>query len=163
MRTLINRCGVIAGPWQMGKVDQGFVALWVASHIWKKPLSYIGYGGHGKQIRDILHVEDLFRLVDHELHHMKELNGGVFNVGGGPENTVSLAETTTLCQRISGQKIKITGVPKTRKADIRMYVTDASKVKEMTGWQPKKNPEAIVRDVHDWIKRHARQLEPIFK
>ena len=60
---VINRCGVIAGPWQMGKVDQGVVALWVAKHHFEQELSYIGYGGAGKQVRDVLHIDDLLELV----------------------------------------------------------------------------------------------------
>ena len=64
LRTLINRCGVLTGPWQMGKVDQGVFALWMANHYFEKPLKYIGYGGTGKQVRDFLHVADLLDLID---------------------------------------------------------------------------------------------------
>jgi CDP-paratose 2-epimerase len=64
LRTLINRCGVLTGPWQMGKVDQGVFALWVANHYFQKSLKYIGYGGTGKQVRDFLHVADLLDLID---------------------------------------------------------------------------------------------------
>ena len=53
----------------MGKVDQGVVVLWVARHFWKKELSYIGYGGEGKQVRDILHINDLFKLIDFQIHN----------------------------------------------------------------------------------------------
>ena len=62
-RTVINRCGVIAGPWQMGKVDQGFLVLWAARHLYGGPLSYTGFGGDGLQVRDVLHVDDLCDLV----------------------------------------------------------------------------------------------------
>ena len=62
MPVLINRCGLLAGPWQMGKVDQGVITLWVARHVFGCPLRYIGFGGQGKQVRDLLHVEDLFQL-----------------------------------------------------------------------------------------------------
>ena len=57
--TVIDRCGVIAGPWQMGKVDQGVFTYWVLAHYFRRELRYIGYGGLGKQVRDLLHVEDL--------------------------------------------------------------------------------------------------------
>ena len=56
MRALINRCGVLAGPWQMGKVEQGFVSLWLARHLYGGELVYSGFGGLGLQVRDILHV-----------------------------------------------------------------------------------------------------------
>src|SRR3954470_4808978 len=62
--TVINRCGVIAGPWQMGKVDQGVFTYWVLAHQMRRPLQYIGYGGLGKQVRDLIHVDDVVALID---------------------------------------------------------------------------------------------------
>ncbi len=67
MPAVIDRCGVIAGPWQMGKVDQGVFTHWMLAHHFRKPLSYIGFGGKGKQVRDLLHVEDLVDLVERQL------------------------------------------------------------------------------------------------
>src|SRR5712675_1234223 len=58
VRAIVNRCGVLTGPWQMGKVDQGVVALWVAKHFFRGHLAYVGHGGTGKQVRDLLHVQD---------------------------------------------------------------------------------------------------------
>jgi CDP-paratose 2-epimerase len=80
----INRCEVIAGPWQMGKIDQGFVSLWIARHLFGGDLKYIGYKGEGLQVRDILHVEDLYKLLCIQLKNMKEHRGKIYNVGGGP-------------------------------------------------------------------------------
>ncbi len=62
MRAMIDRCGVIASPWQMGKVDQGVITLWDARHYFKRPLRYTGFGSQEKQVRDILHARDLFDL-----------------------------------------------------------------------------------------------------
>jgi CDP-paratose 2-epimerase len=73
LRAAINRCSVIAGPWQMGKVDQGVVALWVLRHFFGKPLKYIGYGGTGKQVRDMLHVADLCELVEEQISDFDRL------------------------------------------------------------------------------------------
>ena len=64
LRAVVDRCGVIAGPWQMGKVDQGVFSWWLLSHHFGRPLTYIGFGGSGKQVRDLLHVDDLVDLVD---------------------------------------------------------------------------------------------------
>ena len=64
--TVIDRCGVIAGPWQMGKVDQGVFTFWLLHHHFERPLRYIGYGGSGKQVRDLLHVDDLVELIDEQ-------------------------------------------------------------------------------------------------
>ena len=97
MRALIDRCGVIAGPWQMGKVDQGVITLWVARHYFGRPLRYTGFGGQGKQVRDILHVHDLFDLLLLQLEAPERWDGRVYNVGGGNEVSVSLRELTELC------------------------------------------------------------------
>ncbi len=88
--TVINRCGVLTGPWQMGKVDQGVMVLWIAKHFFEQKLSYIGYGGEGKQTRDILHVADLCRLVDWQIHNFEKVNGEILNAGGGVDVSVSL-------------------------------------------------------------------------
>ena len=64
---VVDRCGVIAGPWQMGKVDQGVFTYWMLAHHFGRPLAYIGFGGSGKQVRDLLHVEDLLDLVEEQL------------------------------------------------------------------------------------------------
>jgi CDP-paratose 2-epimerase len=70
LRAVVNRCGVLTGPWQMGKVDQGFVVLWAARHLFGGPLSYNGFGGAGLQVRDALHVDDLFRLIRDQVEQM---------------------------------------------------------------------------------------------
>ena len=121
--SVINRCGVLTGPWQMGKIDQGVMVLWVAKHFFGQQLAYIGFGGQGKQTRDMLHVDDLYRLVDWQLHHMEQVNGQILNVGGGPEVSTSLQELTALCQDITGKTIPISQVAETRAADIRLYIT----------------------------------------
>ena len=160
-KTVINRCGVLAGPWQMGKVDQGVTVLWVARHYWKKRLGYIGYGGKGKQVRDILHIDDLFRLVDYQLHNMEQLNGQTMNVGGGRENSLSLQELTELCRRVTGNTIEIDEVKDNRQADIRIYITDNSKVTQLTGWEPQISCEEIIRQIHVWIRDNDKTLYPI--
>jgi len=163
IKTVINRCGVLTGPWQMGKVDQGVVVLWMAKHFWKQKLSYIGYGGEGKQLRDILHVHDLFRLIDFQLHNMERLNGQTFNVGGGNDVSVSLKELTLICQKLTGNKISIDKVAENRNADIRMYITDNSKVERMVGWQPQIQAEKILEDIYQWIHKNQYSLEKILK
>ena len=163
LKTVINRCGVLTGPWQMGKIDQGVVVLWIAKHFWNQPLSYIGYGGTGKQVRDMLHTDDLFRLIDWQMHHLDEINGEIFNVGGGTEISLSLNEMTTLCEEITGNKIPIKQVPENRTADIRIYITDNSKVTAKTGWKPQISPKQIFSEIYEWIKENEQQLASILK
>ena len=103
----INRCGVIAGPWQFGKVDQGVIALWVMAHMFGQPLSYIGYGGTGKQVRDVLHVDDLCRLIEMQVRDFPSWEGWLGNISGGLNNSVSLLELTALCRRITGKNVPV--------------------------------------------------------
>lgn len=161
VRTVINRCGVLTGPWQMGKVDQGVIVLWVARHFWQQPLSYIGYGGQGKQVRDILHINDFIELIDYQVHHMDRLNGGLFNVGGGPEISVSLRELTSICRRVTGNSVNIAENREGRQADIRIYLSDNALVTASTGWRPATGAEEIVSDIYSWIKQNENVLKPI--
>lgn len=162
LRTLINRCGVLTGPWQMGKVDQGVFALWMAFHYFQKPLKYIGYGGIGKQVRDFLHVADLLDLIDLQIHSLEKLKGQTFNVGGGATNTLSLYETTQLCQEITGHQVKITPVPETRVGDVPIFITDSRKVIAATGWQPQRDARTTLTDIYEWIHQFEGQVKNIF-
>lgn len=161
VRTIVNRCGVLTGPWQMGKVDQGVAVLWMARHIYGGALKYIGFGGDGKQVRDMLHIDDLLGLVDHEIRHFDTLNGQTFNVGGGMAVSASLCEMSAICQKISGKTIPIGHEPENRPADIRLYVTDNTHVNQATGWAPTRTVEGIFADIHAWIRAHEDELKPI--
>jgi CDP-paratose 2-epimerase len=161
IEAIINRCGVITGPWQMGKVDQGVFVLWLAAHYFEKSLSYIGYGGTGKQVRDLLHVDDLFSLIDYQLEHFSELDGDILNVGGGVENSLSLLETTKLCEAITGKSIVIKSEETARQGDIPIFITDSSKIISKTGWKPTINPETTLQDIYRWIVDHEVILKPI--
>lgn len=163
LKAAITRFGVIAGPRQMGKTDQGVVTLWMAKHFWNQSLKYIGYGGKGKQVRDILHVDDLVELIDLQIHQIEKFQGKIYNVGGGKENSTSLLEMTKICQKISGNKIQIDEVAETRTADLRIFVTDNSKIQNEIGWKPKKSVEIVFQDIYDWIKENEKQLESILK
>lgn len=161
LRTIINRCGVITGPYQMGKVDQGVVVLWVARHYWKKKLAYFGYGGEGKQVRDMLHIDDLYDLVDYQIHNIDDVNGKTFNVGGGLNCSTSLKELTQICEQVTGNSIEIGKVPETRTADIRIYVTNNQKVTDEINWTPKRTPQQIISDIHNWIHKNEQTLNKI--
>ena len=162
IRGVINRCGVIAGPWQFGKVDQGFIPLWVARHVFGGHLTYIGYEGKGKQVRDVLHVDDLCAAVVLQLEHMDEVNGQVFNLGGGLQNTVSLVELTKLCRTVTGADVPADVVVEGRPDDIRFYITDYRKFAKLFGWKPEKNIEQVVQDTYTWMKENAEALRPLF-
>jgi CDP-paratose 2-epimerase len=162
LRTLVDRCGVLTGPWQMGKVDQGVFALWMAFHYFQKPLKYIGYGGTGKQVRDFLHVADLLDLIDIQIYNLEALKGQTFNVGGGIANTLSLNETTQLCQEITGHQIPITPVLETRVGDVPVFITDSRKVIAQTGWKPTRDARTTLTEIYEWIRQFEPQVKDIF-
>jgi CDP-paratose 2-epimerase len=162
MPAIVNRCGVLAGPWQMGRVDQGVVMHWAASHVYGWPLQYIGYGGTGKQVRDLLHVDDLVDLVALQIPRLGELSGRTYNVGGGRDVSVSLAELTEICAGASGRRVPISGVAETRAADVPVYLTDARRVREELCWQPRKSAQDIIGDCVRWIAAHREDLQPVF-
>lgn len=163
LQASITRFGVIAGPRQMGKTDQGVVTLWIAKHFWKQPLKYIGYGGTGKQVRDILHVDDLVTLIDTQIHNIEKFENKIYNAGGSIRNSLSLLEMTALCERITGNKTTIASLPDTRQADLRMFITDNSRIEQEIGWVPKKSVETIFQDIYNWIRENEEQLKPILK
>jgi len=159
LQAVIDRCGVIAGPWQMGKVDQGVFTYWVLAHHFRRPLSYIGFGGHGKQVRDLLHVEDLIALLEEQLADPSSWDGATLNVGGGRAVSLSLLETTALCAEITGNRLEIERVAETRPGDVPLYVSDCGELFARTQWRPSRSAAEILAEVHAWVGRHERALE----
>lgn len=162
LQAIINRCGVIAGPGQFGKADQGVFTLWVANHYFKRALKYTGFGGKGKQVRDLLHPMDLFSLVKKQLSKIDDYSGEVFNIGGGQETSASLLELTSLCQEVVGSKMPIGEEPQTSPVDIPLYISDYSKAARSFDWQPQRSMRAIVEDIVIWIRENEAQLKAIF-
>jgi CDP-paratose 2-epimerase len=161
VRAIINRCGVIAGPWQMGKVDQGFVVLWLARHLYGGALTYSGFGGQGHQVRDVLHVQDLADALCRQMMNFSQFDGSIYNLGGGIERSTSLSELTRYCQLITGQTLAIGSDPSTRPADIPYYVSDSRAVCAALDWQPSCDLPALLDDIHRWLVDERTQLEPI--
>lgn len=158
LRAVINRCGVIAGPWQMGKVDQGVFSWWLLSHRFGRPLTYIGYSGSGKQVRDLLHIDDLIDLVDEQLSDPERWSGVTANVGGGRECSLSLLETTDLCRELTGNEVPIGVEPETRPGDVPVYLSDCSHLHSLTSWRPRCGPRDVLADLLDWSTEHEDSL-----
>jgi CDP-paratose 2-epimerase len=161
MPVLINRCGILTGPWQMGKVDQGVITFWIANHIFGKPLRYTGFGGHGKQVRDLLHVDDLFSLLLRQIDRPDLWDGRVYNVGGGNAVSTSLAELTEHCRQATGQRVGVTAVPETAAVDLRIYVTDARRVMGEFGWRPERGVAVTVEEISGWVREHRETLASV--
>ena len=151
---IINRFGVIAGPWQFGKQDQGFVPLWVAGHLFKKKLSYIGYGGNGYQVRDLLHIDDVCKIIYLQIKKLNKINNETFNIGGGPRNSISLKNLTKKCEILTKNKIEIKKISQTSDFDIPYYVTDNKKIQRFYGWLPSKNINKILSDIYFWLQNN---------
>jgi CDP-paratose 2-epimerase len=161
LKGVVNRCGVLTGPWQMGKTDQGVIVLWMAAHYFQRALQYIGYGGSGKQVRDILHVDDLFDLLMIQLDGLTRFDGEVYNVGGGRDISVSLRELTSVCCEISGREVPVRSVIEDRMNDIRVYLSDCRKVQEQCGWKPQRSVRQIMTEIFTWIDENHEALSKI--
>jgi CDP-paratose 2-epimerase len=155
---VIDRCGVIAGPWQMGKVDQGVFTHWMLAHHFRNPLSYIGFGGSGKQVRDLLHVEDLVDLVDRQLLDPDGWDGRTVNAGGGRECSLSLLETTEICRELTGNEVPIEPVRETRAGDVPIYISDCTRLFGLDEWRPRRSAERVLADIHEWIAADPERI-----
>ena len=162
LRYVIDRCGVITGPWQMGKVDQGVFALWMGRHYFKQPLRYIGYGGTGKQVRDFIAVDELCDLVLLQIERIADLPRRIYNAGGGVQSSLSLAETTALCEEITGNRVEIGRVAENRPSDVRLYITDNARVTADIGWAPRKTPRETLAEIFGWIRENERLVAPLW-
>jgi len=158
VRAVIDRCGVIAGPWQMGKVDQGVFAHWMLAHHFGRPLRYIGYGGSGRQVRDLLHVEDLVELIERQLLDPSHWSGVTVNVGGGRGASLSLLETSALCAEITGRSVPVEPSPAPRPGDIPIYLSDCTRLFSLTDWRPRRDARTILADLHEWIGTHEAEI-----
>jgi UDP-glucose 4-epimerase len=100
------------------------------AHHFKRHLKYIGYGGTGKQVRDILHVDDLCRLLVDQIRDFNCWDGWSGNVAGGLENSVSLQELTAICQEVTGNQIQCASESKNRPSDLRLFIADCRKLQK---------------------------------
>ncbi len=158
VRATIDRCGVIAGPWQMGKVDQGVFTHWLLAHYAGRPLTYIGYGGTGKQVRDLIHVDDVCDLVIAQLADPEGWDGATVNVGGGVEGSLSLRETTELCRELTGNEVPIEPVAEARPGDVPLYASDCRRLFGRTRWRPGRTPRTVLEDTLAWIEANERAV-----
>ena len=163
IKYVINRFGVISGPWQFGKQDQGFVSLWIWKHMNKKKLNYIGFGGKGLQVRDVIHIKDVCQLIELQIKKINKIHNLTMNVGGGKKNSISLKKLTKLCEKITSNKIQIFSIKKTSVYDIPYFITNNSKVKKIYNWKPKKNFTQIIDDVYRWMFSSKKILKKYIK
>ena len=163
--TWVNRCGVLAGAGQFGRADQGILAYWVNAWLRRQPLRYLGFGGTGHQVRDVLHPRDLVGLLVQQMRAGTDDGGDlprVVNLGGGPERTFSLAGLSAWCAGRFGFAHPVAADPAPRAFDIPWMVMDAALAASAWDWRPETSLEAILEEiaVHaeahpDWLARSA--------
>ena len=152
----VNRCGVIAGPGQFGKIDQGIFSFWIYNWLLSKPLSFIGYGGEGKQVRDLMHPDDLGLLLLKQLSYGKNDNKKpwILNAGGGLEGSFSLRELNDYCKNRFNTG-KIIGSEKiTRPFDLPFYATDNTLAHQAWDWRPTKTGIEILDEIANWAEKN---------
>jgi CDP-paratose 2-epimerase len=146
--TVVLRQSCIYGPRQFGVEDQGWVAWFVIAAMTGRAITIYG---DGKQVRDVLFVEDLLNAYDSAVANIDHAAGQVFNVGGGKENTLSIwAEFQPLLENLVGHPIKV-GWGDWRPGDQRVYVSDIRKAGQDLKWKPVVGVEEGIRRLYDWV------------
>jgi CDP-paratose 2-epimerase len=151
----INRCGVLAGAGQFGTAEQGVFSYWLHAHSMRRELKYLGFGGHGLQVRDALHPRDLARMVDFQLGSTAP--GQLLNVSGGQANSISLAQLTAWCDQRFGPHRPLTDGSE-RPYDVPWLILDSSKALTATGWEPRTSLAQILEEIADHAATHPDWL-----
>ncbi len=142
----IDRCGVLAGAGQFGRADQGIFSFWI--HSWKagQPLRYIGFNGHGPQVRDAFHPQDLARFVSLQMDSPAKSPERIVNLGGGRSNARSLAQLSKWCtERFGPREVASDSTP--RRFDVPWLVMDSSKATSIWNWQPQITLDEILEEI----------------
>lgn len=150
----INRCGVLAGRGQFGKIDQGIFSFWIRSWASGQPLAFIGFDGRGSQVRDCLHPRDLTPVLLRQMDDAEpntstsDTDGRICNFGGGRDNAMSLAQLSRWCELHIGER-EVDTIPATRPFDLPWVVLDSTKARQLWNWQPITPIEAILQEILD--------------
>jgi CDP-paratose 2-epimerase len=148
LRTVVLRQSCIYGPRQFGIEDQGWVAWFLIAAVTGRPMSIYG---DGKQIRDLLHVYDLLDAYDLVLEKIETTSGQVYNLGGGPENTLAIwTEFGPMLEKLLGKPIPVSRGD-WRPGDQKVFVADIRKAQAELGWQPKYDVEKGIRQLFGWV------------
>lgn len=153
----INRCGVLAGAGQFGRADQGIFAFWINAYLRRRPLKYLGFGGHGYQARDAMHPLDLLPVLRWQFAHGKTTP--IFNVGGGPANTMSLRQLTNYCRDRFGFEHAVTQDGTDRLFDIPWMVMDSSLAAITMNFRIHRDAKSICDEIAEHAQSNPNWLE----
>ena len=159
---IINRFGVVSGPWQFGKTDQGFVSFWCWNFLNKKKLIYKGYSGKGSQIRDLLHVNDLCELLLMQIKNFPKVKNETFAIGGGKENFINLRQLSKEIESLTNIKKNIKGDNAVSIYDVPYYISSNRKIFKYLKWKPKYSVIDILVDVINWQVENKKKLLKYF-
>lgn len=155
----INRCGVMAGAGQFGHPGQGIFAYWVHSFREKRSLKYIGFGGHGYQVRDCLHPRDLVSLLEKQIFEPFPTDKPrTINVGGSVRNSISLQQLSDWCEERFGHT-QVTTTDITRPFDIGWMVLDTTEARRVWNWAPATPLNDILNEIADFAQQHPAWCE----
>jgi CDP-paratose 2-epimerase len=154
----ITRCGVLAGAGQFGTPAQGIFAFWVNAHLRRRPIRYIGFNGAGYQARDAFHPRDLAALIVYQMRTARCDGQRVYTAGGGPANTMSLAQLTAWCDGRFGRHTP-TVDPEPRMYDIPWMVMDNTDAARDFGWQIEMSLPAILEGIAQHASQHPDWLD----
>lgn len=154
----INRCGLLAGAGQFGRADQGIVAYWINMYLHRRPLSYLGFGGTGHQVRDCLHPADLVAPLRKQIDAPHAATPVICNLGGGRSHAFSLRELSNWCANRYGLH-QVGGVALERRFDIPWLVMDCAQAQEGWGWQPQTSLHGIWEEIALHAEAHPQWLE----
>jgi CDP-paratose 2-epimerase len=152
----VFRMSCIYGRRQMGTEDQGWVAHFLIQALNGNPITLYG---DGKQVRDILFIDDLVDAFLLAQENMETLAGQAFNMGGGPDRAISLLELLDLIAELTGGRPRVK-FDAWRPGDQRYYVSDTTKFQTSTGWQPKVGAEEGVRRLYEWLRAQNSSAPP---
>lgn len=158
----VNRCGVIAGAGQFGKIDQGIFSFWIYQWLTQKKLSYIGFEGSGHQVRDFFSPSDLGNLIGKQIDSEAKNIPKIINVGGGLESSMSLKQLNQYCIEKFGFPKDIVPGKESRPFDIPYYVTDNTDAQRYWNWQPQETKVGILDDIFDWANANKTLIESGF-
>jgi CDP-paratose 2-epimerase len=155
--TVVFRMSCIAGPRQFGNEDQGWVAHFLYSALTGAPLTIYG---SGLQVRDVLYVEDLLRAFEAAQANQEATGGEIFNVGGGPDNTVSLLELIKHIEDLTGEKLEFER-DRLRAGDQLVYISDITKLNRITGWKPETNIRKTLENMLGWFRKNRELISSV--
>jgi CDP-paratose 2-epimerase len=154
--TVVFRMSCIAGQRQFGNEDQGWVAHFLYSALRGESISLYG---DGRQVRDILAIEDLMRAFEAVRGRINRTAGEVYNLGGGLNNAVSLLELIDAIRGLTGYNLDYDIHP-VRPGDQPVYVTDFGKLQRHVGWEPRMSVEQVLESMHEWWKENRELFPP---